>query len=148
MAVSEWVEASPTCYPNPDDSSMVANLRYHAADRVAVLRNAAGRRRVAAIGISALCGGFRPPGWRPIHALRRPAAEKRQGTKSREVEYRRGHGRYGDLMPAPSSVVDVMLAECGRLPASRLLLPRSGLERSDFVPWHEPDQPGWSTDVR
>ena len=24
-----------------------------------------------------------------------------------------------------------------RLPASRLLLPRSGLERSDFVPWHE-----------
>ena len=24
-----------------------------------------------------------------------------------------------------------------RLPVSRLLLPRSGLERSDFVPWHE-----------
>jgi len=24
-----------------------------------------------------------------------------------------------------------------RLPASRLLLPRSGLERSDFVLWHE-----------
>jgi hypothetical protein len=24
-------------------------------------------------------------------------------------------------------------------PASRLLLPRSGLERSDFVLWHEPD---------
>ena len=23
MAVSEWVEASPTCCPNPDDSSMV-----------------------------------------------------------------------------------------------------------------------------
>ena len=23
-----------------------------------------------------------------------------------------------------------------RLPAPRLLLPRSGLERSDFVPWH------------
>jgi hypothetical protein len=60
------------------------------------------------------CGGFRPPGWRPIHALRRPAAEKRQGTKSREVEHRGGRGRYGDLMPASSSVVDVMLAECGR----------------------------------
>src|SRR4249920_1806454 len=28
-----------------------------------------------------------------------------------------------------------------RLPASRLLLPRSGLERSDFVPWHETDMP-------
>ena len=26
-----------------------------------------------------------------------------------------------------------------RLPVSRLLLPRSGLERSDFVPWHETD---------
>src|SRR5258708_38352096 len=32
-----------------------------------------------------------------------------------------------------------------RLPASRLLLPRSGLERSDFVRWHQTDlrkQPG------
>ena len=28
------------------------------------------------------------------------------------------------------------LASLDRLPASRLLLPRSGLERSDFVPWH------------
>src|SRR6266436_7027290 len=27
------------------------------------------------------------------------------------------------------------------LPASRLLLPRSGLERSDFVPWHQTDLP-------
>jgi hypothetical protein len=27
------------------------------------------------------------------------------------------------------------------LPASRLLLPRSGLERSDFVQWHETDMP-------
>jgi hypothetical protein len=52
-------------------------------------------------------------GW-PIHALRRPAAEKRQGTKSREVEHRRGSGRYGDLMPTPISGVDVMLVECGR----------------------------------
>jgi hypothetical protein len=36
------------------------------------------------------CAGFRPPGLRPDHGLRRPAAEKRQGTKSREV------GDYGD----------------------------------------------------
>jgi hypothetical protein len=35
-----------------------------------------------------------------------------------------------------------------RLPTSRLLLPRSGLERSDFVLWHEPDQSGRSGDVR
>jgi hypothetical protein len=35
-----------------------------------------------------------------------------------------------------------------RLPASRLLLPRSGLERSDFVHWHQPDMPGQSDDVR
>src|ERR1700724_1856867 len=34
------------------------------------------------------------------------------------------------------------------LPASRLLLPRSGLERSDFLLWHQPDQPGRSDDVR
>ena len=32
-----------------------------------------------------------------IHALRRPASEKRQGTKSREVGHRRRGGRYGDL---------------------------------------------------
>ena len=29
-----------------------------------------------------------------------------------------------------------------RLPASRLLLPRSGLERSDFVLWHEAAESG------
>ena len=28
------------------------------------------------------------------------------------------------------------------------LLPRSGLERSDFVLWHQPDMPGHSDDVR
>jgi len=44
-----------------------------------------------------LCAGFRLPECRSIDALRRPAAEKRQGTKSREVERRRGSGRYGDL---------------------------------------------------
>ena len=37
----------------------------------------------------------------PFHALRRPAAEKRQGTKSREVGHRWCNGRYGDLMAAP-----------------------------------------------
>ena len=35
-----------------------------------------------------------------------------------------------------------------RLPASRLLLPRSGLERSDFVHWHETDVPILLTKVR
>ncbi len=34
-----------------------------------------------------------------------------------------------------------------RLPASRLLLPRSGLERSDFVRWHLSDMPKQSPDV-
>jgi len=34
------------------------------------------------------------------------------------------------------------------LPASRLLLPRSGLERSDFVLWHKTDVPLASTNVR
>ena len=32
-----------------------------------------------------------------IHALRRPASEKRQGTKSREVGHWWCRGRYGDL---------------------------------------------------
>ena len=36
-----------------------------------------------------------------LHALMRPASEKRQGTKSREVGQRRCSERYGDLMLAP-----------------------------------------------
>ncbi len=35
-----------------------------------------------------------------------------------------------------------------RLPASRLLLPRSGLERSDFVRWHKADVLKASPQVR
>ncbi|MGA3000053.1 hypothetical protein [Bradyrhizobium sp.] len=44
------------------------------------------------------CAGFRRPECRSIDALRRPAAEKRQGTKSREVEHRRGRGRYEEVL--------------------------------------------------
>ncbi len=40
-----------------------------------------------------------------IHALRRPASEKRQGTKSREVGHWLGSERYGDLMLAPISMM-------------------------------------------
>ena len=40
------------------------------------------------------------------------------------------------------------LASLDRLPASRLLLPRSGLERSDFVLWHKADVLKASPDVR
>jgi len=60
------------------------------------------------------CGGFRLPECKSIHALRQPAAEKRQGTKSREVERRQGSGRYGDLMQVPSLWVDLISAECIR----------------------------------
>jgi hypothetical protein len=49
-----------------------------------------------------------------FHALWRPASKKRQGTKSREVGHRRGSGRYGDLMAAPNSVVDVTPTGRGR----------------------------------
>jgi hypothetical protein len=35
-----------------------------------------------------------------------------------------------------------------RLPASRLLLPRSALERSDFVRWHFSEVPALMRDVR
>jgi hypothetical protein len=44
---------------------------------------------------------------RSIHALRRPAAEKRQGTKSLEVGHWWCNGRYGDLMAAPILMLDV-----------------------------------------
>jgi hypothetical protein len=60
------------------------------------------------------CAGFRPPGLRPDHGLRRPAAEKRQGTKSREVGHRWCNGRYGDLMAAPISMLDVTPTGRGR----------------------------------
>jgi len=40
-----------------------------------------------------------------IRALRRPATEKRQGTKSREVGDRLGNGRYGDFMRVPMSMM-------------------------------------------
>jgi hypothetical protein len=50
----------------------------------------------------------------PFHALWRPASKKRQGTKSREVAHWRCNGRYGDLMAAPSSRVDVTSTGCGR----------------------------------
>ena len=43
------------------------------------------------------CAGFRTPAWDAIHALRRPASEKRQGRKSREVGHWRCRGCYGDL---------------------------------------------------
>ena len=46
--------------------------------------------------------------------LRRPAAEKRQGTKSREVGHRWCNGRYGDLMAAPISMLDVTPTGRGR----------------------------------
>ena len=62
-----------------------------------------------------------------LHRLNWPASKKRQGTKSREVGHLLSSERYGDLMPAPSSMIDVMLigfdlhvclygrsAECGR----------------------------------
>ena len=47
-----------------------------------------------------------------IRALRRPATEKRQGTKSREVGHRLSSERYGDLMPAPLSMVSATDRYC------------------------------------
>jgi predicted nucleotidyltransferase len=35
------------------------------------------------------------------------------------------------------------LSSLDRLPVSRLLLPRSGLSRSDFVRWHKSAWPAW-----
>jgi hypothetical protein len=39
-----------------------------------------------------------------------PASKERQGTKSREVGLWLGSERYGDLMPAPTSMVDATVA--------------------------------------
>jgi len=50
----------------------------------------------------------------PFHALWRPASKKRQGTKSREIGHWQRSGRYGDLMAAPSSRMDVTPTGCGR----------------------------------
>src|SRR5260221_11703570 len=59
-----------------------------------------------------------------IHALRRPASEKRQCTKSREVGHWLGSERYGELMLAPISMMsgtparqhlDVCPREVGRV---------------------------------
>ena len=46
------------------------------------------------LGAFRSCAGFRTPAWDAIHALRRPASEKRQGRKSREV----GTGGAADAM--------------------------------------------------
>ena len=50
-----------------------------------------------------------------IHALWRPASEKRQGTKSRWVGHRQCSGRYGDL------AVGVSVGDVGPRPATRSL---------------------------
>jgi hypothetical protein len=47
-----------------------------------------------------------------LRTLSGPASKKRQGTKSREVGHRLGSERYGDLMPAPTSMVDATLVGC------------------------------------
>jgi len=50
-----------------------------------------------AVSFSAYVQVFGRRQWRPLHAFGRPASEKRQGTKSREVGHRRCRGLYGDL---------------------------------------------------
>src|SRR5580704_11292336 len=47
-----------------------------------------------------------------IHALRRPASEKRQCTKSREFGTRQCSECYGDRMLVAISMVDAARAEC------------------------------------
>jgi len=47
-----------------------------------------------------------------LHTLNWPASKKRQGTKSREVGHRLSSERYGDLMPAPLSMVSATDRYC------------------------------------
>ena len=58
-------------------------------------------RSLASASNVRVCAGFSDAGRdEAIHALGRPASEKRQGTKSREVGHRRCDGLYGDLAAA------------------------------------------------
>jgi hypothetical protein len=53
---------------------------------------------------------FRSPDCDTIRTLRRPATEKRQGTKSPELGHRLRSERYGDLILTPAVMVGTMLA--------------------------------------
>jgi hypothetical protein len=55
---------------------------------------------LAAVHESAIAQVFGRRVDEPIHALLRPASEKRQGTKSRKVGQLRCSGRYGDSAAA------------------------------------------------
>src|SRR5206468_9993981 len=74
------------------------------------------------------CAGFRLPGWRSIHALLRPAAEKRQGTKSQSVADRGCRGRYGDFV---ASLALLRLERWGR--CDRVTLMDGGTRRCGRV---------------
>ena len=50
----------------------------------------------------------------PDHGLQVAGPKSSQGTKSREVEHRWCNGRYGDLMAAPISMLDVTPTGRGR----------------------------------
>src|ERR1700756_5835071 len=57
-----------------------------------------------------------------------PAAAHQSSSVPREV--------YDSSIQVTSFATALSLSSLDRLRASRLVLPRSGLERSDFVPWH------------
>jgi hypothetical protein len=73
----------------------------------------------AGAGAVHTCAGFRPPARRPFHTHLRPAAEKRQGTKSREMGERRCRGHYGDLEVRLSRMMPGRDEGCGRFARSR-----------------------------
>jgi hypothetical protein len=66
-------------------------------------------------------------------ALRWPASEKRQGTKSREVVRRSGSERYGDLNFTPAAIVCAMPTRRDRDGCARSL----GERQRHFGSWAE-----------
>src|SRR6185369_9813248 len=71
-------------------------------------------QRAIAVAISSFVQVFGCLHDDPIHARRRQASEKRQGTKSREVARLRCGGLYGDLITAGAMAVEIERARAGR----------------------------------
>jgi hypothetical protein len=83
------------------------NITRGIARRLSIIAHSGpGSRRKESAGLRSakcrlLCGFLGRRHDVALRALMRPASEKRQGTKSRQVGQKRRGGRYGDLMLAP-----------------------------------------------
>jgi hypothetical protein len=112
------VHALPPSVPSPETEFAIFKRKWHAAlapgrtlppyedvvlgslgrlaDHLVLVGGSPGAFRILRAGrVVRGCAGFRLPARRPVHALRRPATEKRQGTKSREMGRGSAAGLWG-----------------------------------------------------